>query len=401
MDFILIFVAIILGILLGIITGLTPGIHINLVSSLIVAYSYYILKILDPLTITITITAMAVTHSILDIIPTTILGIPNSDNLSTLLPAHKLTLEGKAMKAILYGLLGAILGIIITTISIPFLIKLIPLIYTKVKEYIPLILIVITTVIISQTKNKINSLIFFLVAGILGILSFNIKTMDQPLLPLLSGVFGISALLLGIKNKIKIPDQEENIKIEISKLKLIKYSITTAMSSFLTNFLPGLTSSHTALISNKISKVENQEEYIILSNAANSSATIISFIAFYTINKTRSGAVAAIQYLITTISLENLILITAVVLITTSISTILALKLSKKIIKIFTKLDYKKINIIIIFLIVSLVILITRLEGLLILITSTILGILTEKLNIEKINITGCLIFPVILYSLI
>src|SRR3989338_2142220 len=362
MEYLVILFSILTGILFGIITGLTPGIHINLIAAIIITSSYEILKILDPITIVITITSMTITHTILDIIPSTLLGIPNAENLTMLLPAHKLTIEGNAKTAINYGLLGSALGIIITIAFFPLTIIIIPIIYNKIKEYIGYILIIILSYVILKSKNKLISLAFFLITGIVGIISFNIKTIDQPLLPMLSGLFGLSALILSIKNKIIIPEQKE-ANLEVSKKDIIKYSITTTLSSTLTNFLPGLTSSYTALISNKISKVKNQEHYIILSNAANSSAIIISFIALYTINKARSGAVATIQYLINSINMSTLILIISISLITLSI--------------------------------------VTRFEGLIILIVTTSIGIIVEKLKVEKITLTGCLVVPVIIYYLI
>lgn len=391
-------IAILSGILLGIITGLTPGIHINLIASIIVAYSYHILKILDPITLTITITSIAITHTILDIIPSTLLGIPNTENLTMLLPAHKLTAEGKAKLAIFYGLLGSASGIITTIIFVPLAIKIIPGIYNHIKIYIPMILILISLYLIIKSKNKLFSLLFFITTGIVAILSFNIKTLNQPLLPLLSGLFGLSSIILSINNKIQIPEQETRINLDVNEKDLTKYSLTTTLASFLTNFLPGLTSSHTALLTNKITKVKNQEEYIILSNAAGSSATIISFVAFYSINKTRAGFVAAIEYLLNFINLSLLLSIFAAALITLPIVIFLTLKISDKILKNINKINYKKISIGIILLIISLVLTITKLEGLVVLITATSMGILAQKFEIERINLTGCLILPVIFY---
>ncbi len=387
------------GILLGIITGITPGIHINLITSLIIAYSYKILNILDPITLTITITSMAVTHTILDIIPTTILGIPNTDNLTMLLPAHKLTSEGKAKLAILYGLLGAAAGIMITSLSIPLIIKIIPAVYEKIKDVIPYILILISAYIIIKSKNKFLSLVFFLAAGTIGILSFNIKTVEQPLLPLLTGLFGLSALMLSISNNIKLPEQKD-VNLETSEKELAGYSLTTLAASLLTNFLPGITSSHTALIAEKITKIKSGAEHIIIANAANSSAAIISFIAFYAINKTRSGAVAAIAFLIKSINIPVLILIIAVSLITIGISTFFAVKISDKILKNIDKINYKKLSITIIIFIIILVFIISKPLSMIILFTTTSLGILSQKFNVERIHLTGCLIFPVILYLL-
>ena len=392
-----ILVGVTIGILLGIITGITPGIHINLVTAILVAYSYKILNILDPITIILTIVSMAITHTILDIIPTTILGIPNAENLTSLMPAHKLTLNKKADLAIKYGLLGSLLGILTTIIFSPAIIKIVPIVYEKIKEYIPHLLIAISLFIIIKSKNKFFSFLAFATTGVIGILSFNVQTIDQPLLPLLSGLFGLSALILSIQNKTEIPEQEET-KLEISKKDLGKSSIITIFASLLTNFLPGLTSSHTALIANKLTKIKNESEYIIISNIGGSSATIISFIAFYTINKTRSGAVSAIAYFIQHLSFNVLLLIIAISLITSGIAALIAINISKKILKVINKINYIKVSIFIISFIILIVILITRLEGLLILLTTTSIGVLSEKFKIEKINLTGCLIIPVIIY---
>ncbi len=382
------------------ITGITPGIHINLVASIIVAYSYYILKILDPINIVIIITSMAITHTILDIIPSTLLGIANSENLTMLMPAHKLTIEGKSKLAIQYGFIGSALGILATSLIIPIIIFTIPFIYSNIKNYIPYILIIICMYIILKSKNKLLSIVFFISTGIIGIISFNIKTINQPLLPLLSGIFGLSSLILGIKNNVKIPEQKD-VKIEVSNKELVKFSLMTTLSSLLTNFLPGLTSSYTSLISTKLNKIKDQNHHIIISNIAGSSATIISFVAFYSINKARSGAVATIQYLITSINITTLILVISVSLITLSISTFIAIKLTNKIIKKANKINYQKLSILIMILIIILVLIITKLEGLVILITATSIGILADKLNLEKIFLTGCLVLPVILYSLL
>jgi TctA family transporter len=87
-------------------------------------------------------------------------------------------------------------------------------------------------------------------------------------------------------------------------------------------------------------------------------------------------------------------------LITISIATAIALLLTNKIIKHINKLNYKTISVAIIILIISLIILITGLEGLLILITTTSIGILANEFEADKITLAGCLILPVIIYTL-
>ena len=397
MEFISVFAAIFVGIILGTITGLTPGIHINLVCSVMVAYSQEIMVRMGPVTLGIIITAMAITHTIFDIIPSTLMGIPNSENLLMLLPAHKLTLNGMARLAINYGVLGSAIGIITTIMVSPLIIKILPGVYEYIKPHILVILVIIILIVLISKENKIMKLVFFFATGIVGVMAFSIKTLDQPLLPLLSGIFGLSALILSIKNKIEIPGQ--NIcSMKISKKELIKYSSVTLFSSFMTNFLPGLTSSYTALVTDRISKIRNQDHYIIISNAANSSATVISFIALYSIAKTRSGAVAAIQSIMEEIFLIDLVIFISVSLITLLVCVMLLNLFIAKALKTFQKINYTKLSLIIILIIIFTVFMISGLVGILILIVTTCIGILSEKFKVEKIALTGCLILPVILY---
>jgi putative membrane protein len=400
MEFFLIVLFILIGILFGIITGITPGIHINLVSAIIIAYSYYLLKIFTPINISITIAAMAITHTVLDILPSTLLGIPDGENLAMLMPAHKLTMKGNAKVAIIYGLIGSYTGIITTLLFVPIMFSLIPAAYEKIKDFVAYILIFISIALILKSKNRIITTLIFITSGIIGIISFNIRTIDQPLLPLLSGLFGLSALVLSIKNNIKLEEQKKDVELKLPRSRIIKHSISATIASLLTNFLPGLTSAHTSIISTKFTEIKDQNEYIIISNATNSSATIISFVALYTLGKARSGAVATIQQLNSDINLNFIFILLAVSLVSLGISIILALKLTNKLIKIVNKINYKKLNYIILILIVIIVLAITRIEGLIILITATSIGILAEKLNIEKIYLTGCLILPVIIYLL-
>ena len=65
--------AVIIGCILGIITGISPGIHINLVSALVISYSFYLTKLFPNELIAVAVISMAISHTFLDIIPTTFL----------------------------------------------------------------------------------------------------------------------------------------------------------------------------------------------------------------------------------------------------------------------------------------------------------------------------------------
>jgi putative membrane protein len=196
--------ALILGLIAGTITGLLPGIHINLIAAILLSLlTYSIFQTISPIILVIFIVTMAITHTFLDFIPSIYLGAPEEDSFLSILPGHKLLQEGKGHEAVSLTLLGSLFSLIIILIFIPLFIFTLPPIYTATRTFLPFILIFASIYLIFREENFILSLTIFLMAGFLGYFSFNLNV-EQPLLPLLSGLFGASTLIVSIKNNIKI-----------------------------------------------------------------------------------------------------------------------------------------------------------------------------------------------------
>jgi len=106
--FIEILFAILIGLFFGIITGLIPGIHINLVSIILLSLSPILLNYTNPLVLCVFIIAMSVNHSFLDFVPSVFLGAPDADTALSILPGHKLLLEGKAYEAVKLTVMGSL-----------------------------------------------------------------------------------------------------------------------------------------------------------------------------------------------------------------------------------------------------------------------------------------------------
>ena len=80
----------------------------------------------------------------------------------------------------------------------------------------------------------------------------------------------------------------------------------------------------------------------------------------------------------------------------------LTIKITKIFSKILEKVNYRKLVVSIILLIIVMVFMLSsNFIGLLILITSTFMGIVPIKLGIGRNHLMGCLLFPVILYFIL
>jgi putative membrane protein len=391
--FIEILLIILFGILAGTFTGLIPGIHINLISSLLITLSTTIY--FEPIYGLTFITSMAITHTFIDFIPSVFLGCPDTDTELSILPGHKLLKNKKGYEAIHLSNKGSLIAIFITIlIAFPSII-LIKKIYSITQNLIPIILIATTTLLILSEKNKKNAIKILIITGILG-LSINTLNVNQPLLPLLSGLFGTSNIILSLKNKTKIPKQ----KITKQKINLKKPIISAISSAPLCSFLPGLGSGQAAIIGNTIKK-NSKKQFLILTGIINTLVMSFSFISLYTINKTRTGATIAIKEIINPLETKHMLLILTIILITGLISYFITDKLSKIIAKKFHKINYTKINYVTLTIIMMITFLLSKFIGIIILIISTMVGIYSIKNNVRRTNMMGSLIIPTILYYLI
>lgn len=397
-----ILLATILGILCGVFTGLIPGIHVNLISLLLLSMSAYFLQITNPLVIAVFIIAMAVTHTFLDPIPSIFLGAPDADMALSVLPGHKLLLEGKGYEAVKLTVIGSLSSLIIILSIIPFMIPIIPIIYEFIQPHIGYILIFVVfymTIIKENTiKHKAWALVLFLLSGVLGLITLNMPNLKQPLFPLLSGLFGTSSLILSLNQNVKIPKQSVSETINVSKKNKIKAISAAVFSGSLTGLFPGLGSAQAAIIGMQLVGEIGNYAFMILIGGINTVNFVFSLVTLYTLQKARNGAVVAVLEIIKSIDIFQLITLLAVALIAGAIAAFLALKISKVFAKYIVKINYRILCISIITFIAMISFIFGQFVGLLILIVSTAVGLIAPLIGIKRSNAMGCLLLPVILY---
>jgi putative membrane protein len=390
-----ILLATILGILSGTFTGLVPGIHINLIGVFLISISSKEFINLNPIYLIVFITAMAITHTFVDFIPSVFLGCPDTDTELAILPGHELLKRGLGYEAVLLTLYGSLAAVIVLIIiAFPSTIILSKF-YKIINPFTGYLLILIVIILISLERKKLTALFIILLTGFLGwtILNMNIK---EPLLPLLSGLFGSSMLITSIKNKIKIPEQ----RITKPKTKLFRPLLGSIIAAPLCSFLPGMGSGQAAVIGNLISKSE-REGFLVLVGATNTLVMGFSFISLYAISKTRTGAAAAIKEIIGNPSVESLVLILIIILISGIISFFLTSYIAKIFSKKMQKVNYTVLSSITLLILIVIVFLMSGFIGILVLAASTLTGIYCVSFEVRRTNMMGCLLIPTILFYLL
>ncbi len=390
-------IAISLGILIGILTGLFPGIHINLVGAGLVAISSTTLVNISSVYLVAFIVALAITHTFIDFIPSIFLGCPDTDTALSILPGHEMLRRGEGYEATMrtaYGGLSAAFLLVILAFPLAYVVSEI---YPLIQKAIPFILIGVCMIMVLSEKKKLGGFVVLILTGILGTCVLNME-IKEPLLPLLSGLFGSSMLMISINQNTKIPKQNLIFK-KINLRKLIKPLSGTLIASPLCGFLPGLGGGQAAVIGNQVAKTD-EKGFLIMLGAVNVFVMGLSFVSLYSISRTRTGAAVAVQALMGEINSNILILILIVCLISGVTSFFLVKKLSITFLKLIEKINYKKLSIGIIIFLSILIFIISGFLGLVIFAISTATGIYCISLNVKKTQMMGCLLIPTIILYL-
>lgn len=386
-----------IGMMLGVIAGLLPGLHPNNTVPIILGLSF----LFGPLPAAIILLSSGVVNSFISFIPSILLGAPEDSNVLGVLPGHKLLLQGRGYEAIKLCVTGCFGGILFSILILPLFALLIPSMYSFLRPNVQwlLIFVVVYMLLSEHGKNKIYSLIIFIVSGILGLIVLN-NLSDSMLFPLLTGLFGLPMLLLSIFEKSKLPESFNFDEEKIERKNILSCIGIGSLAGIVAGLLPGIGSTQSTILTQQVfQKKRDERSFLISIGAITSSDIVYSILALWLINNPRSGIAVGISKLLEVGFNEAMIFI-AFILITASIATIITLKLTKIALTLLRKINYQKLCLFSSIFLFALTIIFSGLIGVLVLIVSIAVGMIPNKLGIKRTYAMGCLLLPTILFFL-
>jgi putative membrane protein len=399
-----IIIAIFLGCLAGVITGLIPGLHINLVALILLGISPVLLGFTNVIAVASFIISMSITHTFTDFISATYLGAPSDATAMAVMPAHRLLLKGKGHEAIRLATIGSLLCLILTIALAPLLVVAVPFIFSGVKNYVGWILLAVIISMILREHGLDKKFWIFMVimlSGILGLIALNMPNLKDPLLPMLSGLFGVSVLLHSLSQKVVLPPQKMTETVKVKTSDTVKSLTGGVLSGSIVSIFPGLGPAQAAVISGQFFKRIDSYSYLILVGGINTVSMILSLITLFTIEKARNGSIIVVQQLMPDINLNILILFFSVALAAGGIAAFSTMYVSRIFSRIMNKINYSMLSIIIIAFVAGMVLYFSGLIGFLIFIAAAAIGIVPILSNVSRSSSMACLLVPIILANLL
>jgi putative membrane protein len=384
---------ILLGIAIGFLTGLVPGIHPNTVFAFILSLSVFLVP-LSPQALLAFIVSLAISNTFFDFIPSILFGAPEEDSALSILPGHRMLLEGRGYEAIFLTAMGGLGVILLTLLSLPALLFLLPVLYSLIKPVIHLLLLAVVLWMVYKEKRRFIAFSVFLLSGIFGFITLNSFPSDAAMFPAFTGLFGLSTLITSLMAKTRIPPQKISKEVRGDWLK---GSVTGWLAGLLSGLLPGLGSSQSGILAAQLLKARIKE-FLIALGGINTANMFFTFIVFYVIGKTRSGAVWAISQVMEQLTLDSVCLLVTVGVMTALISSLLTIKAGRLLIGQMKGINYTKITGFTLAALLLLVGLLSGFTGLLVAATGMFLGLLAISTGVKRTHLMGFLVLPTILY---
>ena len=391
---------VLIGIGSGIVLGLLPGAHVNNILPLILALT---VSFSSPYCLAVFIVALALTQIFISFIPSVFLGAPEADTSLSVLPGHRLLLEGRGYEAIKLTVVGGICSLLLSLVLISALANYFTFLYKISRPYIQYaILLVIIFMIFSEKKLKkmLSAVLIVILSGFLGILTLGSSIVPQQnvLFPVLSGLFGLSTIIVSMGQRSKLPKQKEEDRIMVKKKDLMKSILLGSFAGIIVGFLPAIGVSQAAVMVQSLAGMGETRSFLVTLSGINTANEVFSLSSLYLVNNPRSGASVAIGRILQEVSFNEMVLLIGVICFTAGISSLVTLYLGKKIPKFLVRLNYRYLCFTVILFLIIMVFFITGVYGLLILFTSTSIGLLAVNLGIKRSHCMGCLLIPSLLF---
>jgi putative membrane protein len=389
-----------IGVMLGTISGIIPGVHANTLAGVLLSLQVALLSFFSPLVLAGAMFAALITHTFVDSIPSTFLGIPDADTSLAVLPAHALCLEGNGEEAVRIAALGSACAMIIALPLSIICFFLLPALQPYFDWWIGILLIATMGYMIVTSECPGWALALVCVSGILGIFSLRYAFLSWHtlagssaiLMPLLTGLFGISVLLTASQGT--MPEQHFR-GIRMEDRTIMKYSALGTVAGVAVGWLPGLsTASANSVLASFIGYEKNRRTYILATSAANTSNAFIGLAALFALSRMRNGVMVAISELPLPTMSELTVIGVLAACAAYGITVVLSRSASR-----FNGIDGRMLNHAVIAFIIILCILLTGPFGVVILILATALGLVPHLANVPRVFCMGAIIVPVILYS--
>ncbi len=395
-----ILLGVLIGVALGTLSGIIPGVHANTLAGVLLSLQLALLALFGPVALAGAMFAALITHTFVDAIPSTFLGIPEADTSLAVLPAHALCMEGNGEEAVRIAALGSACSMVIAVPLSILCFFALPALQPYFDWWIGILLIASVGYMIVTSEAPGWALAIFIISGMLGAFALHYAFLgwhtlaggSAVLMPLLTGLFGISVLLTASRGT--LPEQRfQGLRVE--DRTVVKCSVLGTLAGVAVGWLPGLsTASANGVLASLIGYEKDRRAYILATSAANTANAFIGLAALFALSRMRNGVMVALSEL----PLPTMSELMVVGVLAACAAYLITIGLSRFAHRLHG-IDSRMLNRVVIAFVVCLSFLLTGPFGMVILVLAIAVGLVPHLVNVPRMYCMGAIMVPVMLWS--
>jgi len=408
------------GMLIGIASGVFPALHVYNIFGFVVLV---ILKFSLSWKLILTFAVALITaYCFSNTISSVFFSLPDESTAFMVLPAAKMLARGRGYEAVVMTNIGALLGLAFFAVVIYLATPQLYLLHGVLRDLTPEILLVILVYLVVQEwpkffegrktgfalflegmKSILAGIFVWIASGLLGFYILN-KTLVpsewafQGLMPAFVGFFAVPWLIFNIvaphlKSEQYVPDD-----VEVDGETMGASVVAGTLAGSLAAYLPIITGGMAGVLAGHTLASRSSRVFMVSYGASKTiyyvGALIVSLVP--TIYLTRGGLAWMLAPFKVEYSPSDFGFALGLMLLTAGFSFLIVDYLARLIARIYHRLNISLISVILLVLITGVVYFIASVQGLVIMIAATGIGIFAVVFNTRRLNCMGVLLIPVV-----
>lgn len=417
--------AVLAGTVLSCILAILPGLHIYNVMGLAALYLHSLngggLAAIPEVTIPFMI-GLVTGWSVINTIPSVLLGAPDESALFTVLPGQNYLMTGRGYEAAMLIGAGSLIGIFLLVFMIgPFAPKYVPVIRYVLSPHMHWILwVIIVFILMSEWPKRGNrgpagwgrffsawstlgaGLLTFFLSGLLGFVLLyrspvSIDNAFQNIMPAFAGLFAIPWCLLNAVSGAVIPDQRVCDRLNIDGDLLLRSGVAGGLGGGFAAFFPVVTGGVGGLLAGHATAQRDERVFMMSQGVSKTVYYTGALMLFFVpgLHLTRGGGAWILKGLYMPHTWGDYYLALGSIALSGAVSFLFMSPLTKWTLKLIKTVDYRIISVLSLGIIVALVFSITGWAGLFIMIVAAGIGLIPVLFGSRRLNGLGVLLLPI------
>ncbi len=366
-------------------------------------------------------TGLIVGWSMLNTIPSILLGAPDESAMFTVMPGQKLLMQGRGFEAVMVTAVGGLAGVfLLVGIFAPLAPRVLPLVRQVLTPHLHWVLwVVITYILISEWpkgghwgpagwrkfldawRSLGAGLLTFTLSSLLGFLLLyrspvRVESAFQNILPAFVGLFAVPWCLFNLLSASEIPRQYVAVSIEVEADRILWGTVAGGLGGGFAAFFPIITGGVGGLLAGHATAQRDERVFLLSQGVSKLVYYAGAFLMFFVpgLRLRRGGAAWMLHSLYLPQSAGDYLMILGAMALAGGVSFLMTPALARWTIRFMERANYRIASAVALLIAVILVGILTGAAGLFIMAVATGIGSLPVLFGSRRLNCLGLLLVP-------